>query len=131
MTRVAPAAALLGAYALKRHTEMIPALRQGGRLATDALRDAGLPVLTDPDRHAPGIVAVRAAPEHVRQVLSGMSFPGALRVTAVDRAELEVHRDYPEETALAVWLAGITVITLGSPAGERRTIAAVHGQSYQ
>jgi dTDP-4-amino-4,6-dideoxygalactose transaminase len=118
MTRAAPAAALLGAHALKRHAEMIPALRRGGRLATDALREAGLPVLTDPDQHAPGVVAVRAAPEHVRRVLSGVSFPTTLRVTAVDRADVNVHRGYPEETSLAVRIAGITVITLGSPVEE-------------
>ena len=53
MTRVAPAAALLGAYVLSEHARVIPALRRGGPLATDALRDAGLPVLTDPARHAP------------------------------------------------------------------------------
>jgi dTDP-4-amino-4,6-dideoxygalactose transaminase len=112
MTRVAPAAALLGAYALKRHTEMIPALRQGGRLATDALRGAGLSVLTDPDRHAPGVVAVRAAPERVRLVLSGLVFLQGLRVATVDRADVDVHPRYPEYAVLAALITGITLVTL-------------------
>jgi DegT/DnrJ/EryC1/StrS aminotransferase family protein len=113
MTRVAPAAALLGAYALAQHAGMTLALRRGGGLAAEALARAGLPVLTDPDRHAPGIVAVRAAPERVRLVLSGTSLPVGVTVTAVDRADVQVHPGYPDRKALAVRAAGITVVTLG------------------
>jgi hypothetical protein len=64
-TRVASAAALLGANALHQRAKLTPALRRGGRLTAEALRDAGLPVLTDTARHVPGIVAVLAAPERV------------------------------------------------------------------
>lgn len=84
----------------------------GAAKSPKALRDAGLPVLTDPIRHPPGVVAVRAAPERVRPVLSGMSFPAGVTVTAVDRADVQVHPEYPGEAALAVRATGITVITL-------------------
>jgi hypothetical protein len=120
MTRVAPAAALLGTYVLHEHAKVIPALRRGGRLAAIALRDAGLQVLTDPARHAPGVVAVRAAPERVRLVLAGMSFPGGVTVTTMDRADVEVHAGFPGGAALAARVTGITVITLASPAAGRR-----------
>jgi hypothetical protein len=115
MTRVAPAAALLGAYVLHQHAKLTPELRQGGHLAAKALRTAGLPVLTDTARHAPGIVAVRAAPERVRLVLSGVSLPERVTVTAVDRADVEVHPGYSEEDTLSTRVTGITVITLGLP----------------
>ena len=119
MTRVAPAAALLGAYVLNEHARVIPALRRAGRLAAKTLRDAGLQVLTDPARHAPGVVAVRAAPERVRPVLAGISFPGGVTVTTMDRADVQVHPGFPEEAALAARVTGITVITLGPPATGR------------
>ena len=120
MIRVAPAAALLGAYVLHEHAWAIPALRLGGRLAATALRDAGLLVLTDPGRHAPGVVAVRATPERVRLVLAGMSFPTGVKVTNVDRADVNVHPEVPDRAALAARAAAITVITLGSLAAGRR-----------
>ncbi len=129
MTRVAPAAALLGAYALHHHARLTPALRRSGHLAAKALRDAGLRVLTDPARHAPGIIAVRAAPEHVRLVLSGMPFPGGLTVTTVDRADVDVHRGYPNEATLAARVMGITVISLGSRAVRNEPQLVFGGQS--
>jgi hypothetical protein len=116
MTRVAPAVALLGAYVLDQHAGLIPALRRAGGLAAKALRDEGLPVLTNPARHAPGIIAVRATPEHVRLILSGMFFPEGMSVTAVDRADVEMHPRYREAAAVATAVTGMTVITLGLPA---------------
>jgi len=115
MTRVAPAAALLGAYVLHQHLKLTPELRQGGRLLAQALAGAGLPVLTDATRHAPGIVAVRAAPEHVRLVLPTVFLPEGVTVRVVDLADVEVHPGYSDEATLSALVTGITIITLEPP----------------
>jgi DegT/DnrJ/EryC1/StrS aminotransferase family len=115
MTRVAPVAALLGAFVIQRHAAQIPALRQAADHVARVLRDAGLPVLTDPAKHAPGIIAVRAALAGVRRLLPRQPLPGGLVIGAVDRADVNACQGYTEEPALAAPDSGITVITVTVP----------------
>ena len=107
MTRVAPVAALLGAYLLHEHAEAVPALRAAAARAAAALRAAGLTVLTDPDLHAPGTVAVVASRNETRAALAGAD----VAVTALDGADVTVHPDYPRRLARALRLGELTVVT--------------------
>jgi DegT/DnrJ/EryC1/StrS aminotransferase family len=107
MTRVAPAAALLGGYVLHEHASAIPALRRSAARAAAALRAAGMTVLTDPSLHAPGTVAVRAGRDDVRSVLAG----AGVAVTAIDSAGVTVHPDYPPQLARALRVGELTVAT--------------------
>ncbi len=113
MTRVAPAAALLGAYAVQRHASQIPALRRAGRSLTAACRQADLPVLTDPALHAPGVVAVRAAPHAVRALLRGVALGPGLTIVSVGRPSLPVHPDAPGDQELYHLAESITTVTAG------------------
>ena len=112
MTRVAPAAALLGAFAVHQHAVLTPALRLAAQRVVLGLRDAGLTVLTNPARDAPGVVAVRGTPAEVRSLLPGAPLPGSLTITAIDKADMRLYPGCTDEAALAVQEDGITVITI-------------------
>ena len=99
MTRVAPVAALLGAFVIHRHAARIPALRQAAGYVARALQDAELPVLTDPAKHAPGIIAVSAAPAEVRPLLPRQPLPGGLVIGTVDSGDVSFSPGYAEEAA--------------------------------
>ena len=109
MTRVAPAAALLGAYAIHRHAAQLTRLRQATMLAASQLRDAGLPVLTDPALHAPGTVAVRAGPQAVYSLLSRTALGDHVTVVT-ERADLHVHPDAADDRSLRDLATAITVV---------------------
>jgi hypothetical protein len=113
MTRVAPVAALLGAFVIDRHAAQIPALRQAAGHVARALRNAELPVLTDPAKHAPGIIAVGAAPAEVRPLLPRPPLPGGLVIGTVDPADVTFCPGYTEEPAVRD--SRITVITVAWP----------------
>ncbi len=118
MTRVAPVVALLGGYVLHEHAKDVPALRAAAARAATALRDAGLTVLTDPDLHAPGTVAVVASKDEARAALSKAD----VAVTALDGADVTVHPDYSQRLAHALRLGELTVVTCAP--GCRGTAAA-------
>jgi DegT/DnrJ/EryC1/StrS aminotransferase family len=120
MTRVAPAVALLGAYAVQRHASQAPALRQAAALLVTALRDAGLTVLTDPYRHAPGVVAVSAAAEETRAALRGITLGRAFVITSVDGCDLHVHPDVRDEEVLRGLARSITTVTIAGRRNRRR-----------
>jgi hypothetical protein len=111
MTRVAPAAALLGAYLLDEHASAADALRAAARHAGAALAAAGLRVLSDPARHVPGVVTVSAQPSAVRAALTR----AGLRVAAVDGTDTVVHPACPPALARATRLPELTVVTCHSP----------------
>lgn len=113
MTRVAPVAALLGAFVIHRHAAQVPALRQAAGHVARALRDAELPVLTDSAKHAPGIIAVGAALAEVRPLLPRQPLPGGLLIATADRADVAFRPGYAEESAVRD--APITVITVAVP----------------
>lgn len=112
MARVAPAAALLGAYALHRHHARIPALKQAATTAAMYLRDAGLAVPTAPDLNAPGVIAVQAAPDVTWAALTRFILNPGITVASLDRADLRVHPDAKHQDLLHVIAAAFTVITL-------------------
>jgi hypothetical protein len=111
MARVAPAAALLGAYVINRHAEQVPALRRAGAAIATRLRDAGLAVMTDPAIHAPGVIAVQAAPDKVMFRLRGIVPGPDIAVASVDRAELRVHARAEGQTR-GDFSGAVTVVTL-------------------
>ena len=117
MARAAPAAALLGAYAIYRHATQESALRHAATRIASVLRHAGLQVLTDPALHAPGIVAVRAAPHQTRPPLRGITLGGNITITSIDRADLYVHPDAHDTGQLRELAATTTVITTAAPPG--------------
>lgn len=116
MTRVAPAAALVGAYVLHEHARAVPALRKAAGTVAGALRAAGLRVLTDPSLHAPGVVAVRAAPHQVLGLLS----TAGLEFSAIDSADVTVHPRYPPQQARALRVSELTVISCDRIAAGQR-----------
>jgi hypothetical protein len=117
MARVAPVVALLGSHAVQRHAAQEPALRKGGALLVSGLRAAGLAVLTDPRRHAPGVVAVAAGPERVRAALRGIALGQAVRIQSVGRPGLYLHDDAPDDWELRQLAGTITTVTI---TGRRR-----------
>jgi len=112
MTRVAPVVALLGGHAVQRHAAQEPALRQAGELLVSGLRAAGLPVLTDPRQHAPGVVAVAARPERVRAALRGITIGQTVRVQSVESPGLRVHADARDDRDLRKLAKTITTVTI-------------------
>jgi hypothetical protein len=124
MTRVAPAAALLGAYLLYEHAKEADMLRAVARQAGAALTATGLRVLTDPARHAPGVVTASAQPPAVRAALT----QAGLQVAAVDGTDTVVHPACPPELARATRLPELTVVTcLPSPRPRLQLAAKGHG----
>jgi DNA-binding XRE family transcriptional regulator len=119
MVRAAPAAALLGAYAIHRHTAQLARLRQAAMLVASQLRNADLPVLTDPALHAPGTVAVRAGPQAAHTSL-GRAALGHDVTVAVDQADLHLHPDVADDRVLRDLATAITVVSVklaDAPAG--------------
>jgi len=114
MTRAAPAAALLGAFAIQRHAALTPALRRAAQQMVVSLREAGLTVLTDPTRHAPGVVAVRASPAEVRPLLFSERLPGGLAIDSVDKADVRLYPGCEDKAARAIQEEGITVVTIAA-----------------
>jgi hypothetical protein len=112
MMRVAPAVALLGAYAVQRHTAQVPLLRQAGAQLAADLAGAGLDVLTDPDLHAPGVIAVRADATAVRAALRDLTLAAGVTVASVRQPELRVHPDAAGDPDLAALARAIVTITL-------------------
>jgi hypothetical protein len=107
MTRVAPAAALLGGYVLHEHARTIPGLREAAACATATLRAAGMPVLTDPPLHVPGTVTVHAAPSAVRAVLAA----AGVEFATVDGTDVTVYPDYPRRLARSFLDGELSVVT--------------------
>jgi len=112
MTRVAPVVALLGGHAVQRYAAQEPALRQAGELLVSGLRAAGLPVLTDPRQHTPGVIAVAARPERVRAALRGITLSQTVRVQSVERPGLHVHADARDDRDLRKLAKTITTVTI-------------------
>jgi hypothetical protein len=114
MARVAPAAALLGAYVIKQHSAQVNGLRTAGAVVAAALRDADLHVMTDPALHAPGVIAVQAAPESVMRVLRSREFKPGIVIASVDRADVRIHPWAEYQQSLGEFAAAITVVTLAN-----------------
>lgn len=111
MTRVAPAVALLGAYVVHAHEAHVPTLRRAAVRIAATLHRGGLAVLTDPQQHSPGVVAVSAPLLRVRQALRGISLGSSVVITAVDQPGLYVHPDAQEGPALLELAEAITTVT--------------------
>ncbi len=118
MMRVAPAVALLGAYAVQRHASQVPVLRMAAARLANALRQADLRVLSDAAVGIPGVVAVVATPAHVRAAARDLSLGRGVVITSVDRSPLHVHPDLAEDPALTELAEAVTTVTV---ACRRRT----------
>jgi hypothetical protein len=114
MMRVAPAVAMLGAFAVQRHAAQAPMLRQAAaRLASD-LEGAGLTVLPAAESRSPGIIAVKASLTQVRAAVDCLTLTGGLTVASVRQPKSRVHPQAAGEAGL-LKLAGSTVtVTLAS-----------------
>jgi hypothetical protein len=117
MARVAPVAALLGAYAIHRHSTQEAALRQAATHLAATLRHADLHVLTNPELHSPGTIAVRAVPDQVQNALRGTTLGGGITITSIDGADLHVHPDAQDRQQLRELAATLTVITMAASTG--------------
>jgi DegT/DnrJ/EryC1/StrS aminotransferase family len=111
MARVAPAVALLGAYVINRHAAQVSGLRRAGAVVAARLRDAGLPVMTDPAIHSPGVIAVHAAREKVIAGLCSVVPGPGIVVASVDRAQVRAHTGADGQSRRDLPVI-ITVITL-------------------
>ncbi len=118
MMRVAPAVALLGAYAVQRHTAQVPMLRQAGARLADDLGQAGLPVLSDPGRHAPGVIAIKSDPASARAAMRGLTLGQGVAVASVRQSDRRVHPDVTDDPRLTELAGGIVTVTL---AGRRKS----------
>jgi len=112
MMRVAPAAALLGAYAVQRHAAQAPLLKQAGRELAGKLDRAGLTVLGDPKWCAPGVIAVRAEQARVRAATRGLRLGDGVMVASVRQADLSVHPDAADDPRLRELAAMTTTVVL-------------------
>jgi hypothetical protein len=111
MTRVAPAVALLGAYVVQAHAAQVPTLRRAAAHLAASLRRAGVTVLTDPQRHEPGVVAVRAPALHVRQALRGINLGRSAVIACIDQPRLQLHPGMGRDRALGELAGAVTTIT--------------------
>ncbi len=126
MMCVAPAVALLGAYVVQAHAGEVAVLRRAAARLSGALRRDGLAVLTDPKRHEPGVVAVRATASHVRHSLRGVSLGRSVVITSVDQPVLRVYPGAQPHSTLRELAAAVTTVTAAVRTSRRqpRTLPA-------
>lgn len=114
MTRVAPVVALMGAHAVQRHAAQAPLLRRAGSRLAAALALADLEVLSDAAVHAPGVIAVKAPPAQVREVVRDISLGKGVTIASIDQAQMHPHPDAEQEQDLRTLASSITTVTIAA-----------------
>ncbi len=114
MMRAAPAAAMLGAFAVQRHTAQAPLLRQAAALLASDLEGAGLTVLSAAESRSPGVISVKASLTRVRAAVDGLALTGGLTVASVRRPESRVHPQAADDPGLLELAGSIVTVTLAS-----------------